>query len=148
MPLKVAESYLDALSQNGVRVAREIVPERFVATPANDAAFETILKEYQRRKFTIVFTLAWPVAGAHGECYGFASDGEGFDHAAYDYSAAIARLLLELRGRPGVDRDWLERHVLIEPWNEFDGMCKGVVGSPERRRGIRVSCNWSSTRPV
>ncbi len=72
VPLKVAESYLDTLSQNGVRVAREIVPERFVATPANDAAFETILNEYQRRKFTIVFTLAWPVAGAHGECYGFA----------------------------------------------------------------------------
>ena len=132
IPLMVAESYLDGLSQNGVRVAREIVPERYFADPSNHAAIGTIVKEYQRRRFTLVFTVGWPVEGRHGECFGFAGGGEGFDRAAYDYSSAAARLLLDLYTQPGIDRAWAESHILIEPWNEFDGMCGGSVGSPRK----------------
>jgi len=89
-------------------------------------------RSYQKRNFTLIIALAWPTDGAPGKCFGFAEPDALFDHSAYDYSVAVARLLLYLRGLPDLDRNWVETHVLIDPWNEFDGICKGEVGSPQR----------------
>lgn len=132
VPLDVARSYLDLLSQNGVRTAREIVPERYLADASKYALFETILREYQQRNFTLILTLAWPVTGPQAECFGFDGDNAMFDRRAYEFSASIAGLLLHLQNRPNIDPKWLETRVLIEPWNEFDGLCGHHVGSPKK----------------
>ena len=129
---ETARAYLDVLSTNDVKIAREAVPERFISNPNGYGPFEEILKEYQQRNFTVVIVLVWPVAGPQPQCYGFGGADATLDRAAYDYSASMARLILHMRIQPGVDRQWLETHVLIEPWNEFDGMCKGTVGSPQK----------------
>ena len=132
IPLDVAKSYLDVLNRHDVQIAREIVPERFVADPANDRWIEEVLKEYEKRKFTVVLALAWPVAHSPGKCFGFARPDREFDHFAYNYSAAIARLILSLAERGSLERSWLQTQLLVEPWNEFDSVCDGAAGSPER----------------
>ncbi len=130
--LEAADNYLEVLSKNDIRIMRELIPERYVADASKYAFFEPILKEYERRDFALIFTLNWPVARARAPCFGFDGDGATFDRVAYEYSASIAGLLLYLRNRSGIDPKWLETHVLIEPWSEFDGLCGHRVGSPEK----------------
>ena len=131
--LEVARSYLDLLSEKGVRIAREIVPERYIAEPSNDSLVEAVLKEYQKHDLTLIVALAWPTTEPNNKCFGFEGSDRDFDRTAYDNSAAIARLLLSLGKRENLDRQWLATHILIEPWNEFDALCvKKRVGSPEK----------------
>ena len=130
--LPVIQSYLDVLSKSGVRVAREIAPERYLSDPANYGLVETVIKEYQKRGFTLVLTVGWPTAHFMGKCLGFGGDDRMLDHAAYEYSSTIARLLIHLQSLPDLDRKWLESNVIIEPWNEFDSLCGVNVGSPEK----------------
>jgi hypothetical protein len=131
IPLAVVQSYLTVLAQHGVRSAREIVPERYLSEASNYALAATVFKQYQKHNFILILGLSWPVEHAPGKCFGFAEDAT-FDRAAYDYSVGAARLILYLRGLRDLDRNWVETHVLIDPWNEFDAMCKGEIGSPQK----------------
>lgn len=130
--LEVAESYLNLLKTHGVSVARDIVSERFLEDQTTYTLIKTVLKEYQSRDFTLVLVIGRPTARPMGRCDGFAGDNAAADRTAYVYSAAIAQLILYLRDQPDVDRHWLATRVLVEPWNEFDGICNGEVGSPEK----------------
>lgn len=130
--LSVAHAWLHALASKGTTIMREIVPEKFVADPILTDRFETILKEYQDRHFTVIFTLAWPTSGNYGACYGFGGSEGEFNLAVHDYSEAVAGLFTRLRGRGVLSSKWLANHVLIEPWNEFDGLCNFVVGTPQK----------------
>src|SRR5271157_2871851 len=98
IPIAAIQSYLTVLAQHRVHSAREIVPERYMNDASHYALAATVFKEYQKRNFTLILSLAWPVYHAPGKCFGFAEADAVFDRAAYDYSAAVARLVLYLRG--------------------------------------------------
>jgi hypothetical protein len=132
VPLPAIQSYLSVLAQSGIHVARDIVPERYVSDPSKYPLAATVLKEYQNRNFTTIVSLAWPVADLLGRCFGTGGTSTVFDHAAYNYSAAAAKFLLYMKGRSDIDQNWLATRLLIEPWNEFDGICNGSTGSPEK----------------
>ncbi len=132
IPFAAIQSYLTVLARYRVHSAREIVPERYINDVSQYALAATVFKEYQKRNFTLILALAWPVDHPLGKCFGFAETGDTFDTAAYEYGVAVARLLLYLRGLADLDRNWVETRVLIDPWNEFDAICKGEIGCPQK----------------
>ncbi len=125
IPLKSAQSYLDALLDKGIRVHREIVPIKYYSDSANLQNIIAIMKEFQARHMTLIFANGFPIPGptAQNGLMCIPADDHQFQyHTAYDVSLYTANLFRNLKASGQIDNTWLTNNVIIEPFNEFDAV--------------------------
>ncbi len=129
--LTLIQNNLDFLSQHGVTAMRDIVPgvalqDTTIFYPAAAAVF----RAYQRDNFTVLVGFGHPILGQDPttSCMTATTDA-AWQTAANNNATLWVNLLKYLKQQPGIDPTWLSTHVIIEPYNEFDGLSNLVNGA-------------------
>lgn len=122
----VAESYLAALAQKGVKVHKETISVAFLMDPSGPMHLARALELYQRYDFKVILELSFPIPGNPNGLACFPQDDQKFESFIYEKLAnPMANAFKQVLYGPSSRRMnpyWFQNNVIVTPWGEFDNI--------------------------
>ena len=131
--LSLITNNLDFLSQHGITNMREIVPELAMEdTSIFYPAAASVMSAYQKDNFTLLLALGRPTVGQdlsnnRINCMTAVTDAD-WQTESNRLATTLVNFMKYLKTQPNINQTWLQSHVIIEPYNEFDSLLQTVNG--------------------
>jgi len=127
IPSWVTEEYVKVLAANNVAAHREIVPAAVLADDSQYSAMAKVVRSFESQNMILMLALGRPSSvSSTGDASCIIPDSlSAWQNDSRKMAESLGDFVEYLRDN-GVSESWITNKLIIDPWNEFETLGRGV----------------------